>query len=415
MDKVLTRLSEERDRLHTQIDEVLDGAGQEDRDPSEAEKDLLARHKARLDQLEPQIVQLVELEERRRDARSAVAHVRRRETPPEGDDGDEDGGDEDGGDEGGPASYRHFGQYARDVLITRHDGIAANAGHGSRQRAAERLTRAVPKVLTADVAGIVPTQYISQIYQVINKARPIVDGASKVALSSGKLQWPQITNKPDVGKQSTEKTEAGDGTMVVGFLDKLADTYLVAANFSWQVVQWSNPDAMNLWFDLAAASYARETDKAAGTVLSGADATPIVVATDDLAGWMGALAEASMDIYNTTGRYADTIAANPADAYKLLGYVSTANPVFLATGSADLSTGSFPSLGGLRMVVSHGITPGGVIVYDSKALLCAENPGAPVDLRVVEPSIGGIEVGIIGAFAAAMVEPGAVAELTPPA
>ena len=267
----------------------------------------------------------------------------------------------------------------------------------------------------ADVAGITPTQYITQIQQVINKGRPIVDTSTKVALASGKLQWPHITNKPDVAKQTTEKTEAGDGVMVVGFLDKVADSYLVAANFSWQVVQWSNPDALNLWFDLAAASYARVTDAAAGAILSGADAVPVVVPSADLAGWMGAISGAAGEVYNLTGRYVDTIAANPADGYKLLGYVTAANPVFLATGSANLATGTFPSIGGLRMIISHGITPGNVLVYDSAALLTAENPGAPVELRVVEPSIGGIEVGIIGAFAAAMVEPGAVAELTPPA
>jgi hypothetical protein len=40
------------------------------------------------------------------------------------------------------------------------------------------------------------------------------------------------------------------------------------------------------------------------------------------------------------------------------------------------------------------------IVGDGGALLVAETPNAAVELRVVEPSIGGMEVGVIGAFAA---------------
>ena len=46
------------------------------------------------------------------------------------------------------------------------------------------------------------------------------------------------------------------------------------------------------------------------------------------------------------------------------------------------------------------------------ALLVAETAGAPVELRVVEPAIGGVEVGIIGAFEAVVVDDGAFSMLT---
>ena len=46
------------------------------------------------------------------------------------------------------------------------------------------------------------------------------------------------------------------------------------------------------------------------------------------------------------------------------------------------------------------------------ALLVAETPGAPVELRVVEPAIGGVEVGLIGAFEAVVVDDGAFTMLT---
>ena len=107
MDEVLRRLTDERAKLHENIDEVLDGAAGEDRDPSEAEKDLLARHKARLDQLEPQITQLVDIEERRRDAKDASALVRRNfEKPPDGDGDDGDDGDTEGGECGRLSTLR---------------------------------------------------------------------------------------------------------------------------------------------------------------------------------------------------------------------------------------------------------------------------------------------------------------------
>ena len=59
----------------------------------------------------------------------------------------------------------------------------------------------------------------------------------------------------------------------------------------------------------------------------------------------------------------------------------------------------------------EGFTMG---LFDSQALYAAETPGAPVQLKAVEPAIGGIEVGVIGAFAAAVADPAAFVKLTPP-
>jgi HK97 family phage major capsid protein len=415
MNDVLQRLSDERERMHEAIDEVAASAAAEDRDLSDAERDLLARHRARLDQLEPQIVQLVEIEERRRDARDARALVRtgRRETP-EGDEGEGNGDGEGEGEGEDSPTYRTFAQYARDEILVRFDKAASMAGPGARSRAAERLQRVVPKVLMADVPGALPTQYLNQIMQLIDRSRPIVEASRRVSLTAGKVQIPQITNRPEVAVQAAEKTEAGDGAMTVGFIDEVATTYLVAANFSWQVIQWSNPDALALWFDLAAESYAKKTDAAAAAKLSAADAAPIAVGSADLAGWMEAIATAAGEVYANTGRYVNGIAAHPSVLYTLLGMVASEAPVFVATGSGNFS-GTFPAIGGLRPIPAPGLAADTVIVGDFSALLTAETAGAPVELRAIEPSIGGLEVGIIGAFLAEVVDPGAFAEITPPA
>jgi len=407
---VLQRLVDERGRIHENIDEILKRAEDDERDPSEAERELIRGLKQRADELEPQIGEILDFEETRANARDARKTLSRRRETPEGE-GGEGNGNDNGGDD---AEYRTFAHYARDVIITRFDRIGSSVSPHVRQQAAQRLERAVAKVLTTDVAGLTGAQYINQIMQVINRARPLVQAANNVALTAGKVQFPQITDRPDVAVQAAEKTEAGNGAMTVGMLEALASTYLVAANFSWQVIQWSNPDAMQLWFDLAAADYAKKTDAAAGAVLAATDATPTPVASNDLAGWMAGITAAAGEVYANTGRYANTIAANPADAYGLVGLVAVESPVFLAAGSADLSTGSFPNIAGLRFVASSGIPAGTVIVGDFSALLCAETAGSPVELRAVEPSIGGVEVGIIGAFACAVTDPGAFAELTPP-
>ena len=63
-------------------------------------------------------------------------------------------------------------------------------------------------------------------------------------------------------------------------------------------------------------------------------------------------------------------------------------------------------------MITRGMDAGVVVVGDSAGLLVAETAGAPVELRVVEPAIGGVEVGIIGAFEAVVVDDGAFTMLT---
>jgi hypothetical protein len=48
---------------------------------------------------------------------------------------------------------------------------------------------------------------MTEIMTVIDKSRPIVDTSRRVPLTSGSLQYPSITQKPIVGKQTAEKTE----------------------------------------------------------------------------------------------------------------------------------------------------------------------------------------------------------------
>ena len=62
--------------------------------------------------------------------------------------------------------------------------------------------------------------------------------------------------------------------------------------------------------------------------------------------------------------------------------------------------------------MSRGMDAGVIVVGDRQGLLVAETAGAPVELRVVEPAIGGFEVGIIGAFEAVVVDDGAFAMIT---
>jgi hypothetical protein len=208
--------------------------------------------------------------------------------------------------------------------------------------------------------------------------------------------------------QASEKTEGGNQGMDVSMVTKQASTYLGGGDLSWQAINWSTPNALDLWFRLAAADYALKTEQDAAQTLqhsafSNNIASPIS-GTATFAQVLTAIGAGYAEVFANSGRLADTVYLAPDRFGYLLGLTSDAFAQFMSVNGQ--------SAGPLSFVISRGMDPGVIVVGDRSGLLVAETPGAPVELRVVEPAIGGVEVGIIGAFEAAVVDDGAFAMIT---
>jgi HK97 family phage major capsid protein len=400
MPSMLDRLHEQRSHALENVDEIADLAEADDRDLSDAERELINRHHTRIAELDAQIEPLEQIE------RARAAHVDRLPAPTRQPRPTVE-------PEQPIVVYRSYAEYARDVLISRFDAIAQRAGPGSRQAAEERISRVVANTLTADIAGLIPPQYLTTFAQLIDSSRPIVESARRVGLTSGTLTYPSITQRPTVGKQATEKTEGASQKMTVAFVNVTADTYLGVGDLSWQAINWSTPEALGLWFDLAAEAYAIQTEAATGTVLAAATvmATPAVPATPTLADWMAAITAAAGVIYTASKRRPDVVYADITTGYAIMGLVANVAPVFFPAGDFSLRTGQ-GNIAGLRLVISGGLPTKTVVVGNSQALLVAETAGSPVELRAVEPSIGGMEVGVIGAFVSKITDGGGFRKLT---
>lgn len=396
---VLERLAHEREQTHNMVDALLEGAAEADRDPTESERELLQRHRSRLAELEVQIDELANVEEQRQGARDVSALLRRDNVAPVAPI------TTDAPAQGAPV-YRSFGEWARDELIVRFDLIARTVGEGAREGAGQRLQRAVANTLTGDVPGLVPAQHLAQITDVINRSRPIVSNSRQVNLTSGKLTYPKITQRPIVGVQATEKTELPSQKMTVAMNSVDAATYGGSGDLSWQAISWGTPDALTLFFDLMAEAYALTTETATGTML-GADHTgaDVELASDDYAGWYAAITAAAGEVYSVSKRFADAIYASPALAFHLAGFVSNVAPSFGAGGNINIAQGGAGNIAGLKLVPSHGLTGNACFVGNAQSLLVAETAGAPVEMRAVEPSIGGMELGVIGAFVSELTDP----------
>ena len=290
--------------------------------------------------------------------------------------------------------------------ITRQWGVTDDEIENANQRL--QLVRAPANTLSSNVAGLTPPQHIAQIFQIVNRDRPLVNAAQRVDLERGTLTYPQVDTSPVVAVQATQKTEAGNTGMAISMVTKTASTYLGGGDLSWQAINWSTPSALRLWFDLVAADYAQKTEDDAGTVVSASaflnNIATTLAATPTFAQFMTAVGAGYGEVYANSGRTADSIIMAPDRFGFMLGLTSDAFTQFVDVGQSGI--------GPLRVIVSPGLNAGEIIVGDIDALLVAETPGAPVEMQVVEPAIGGVEVGLIGAFEAAVVDDVAFALIT---
>jgi hypothetical protein len=387
--------------LQEQLLRELNGAN-----PTDAQNDLLEKYRKDLVFYDGEIDQWSDQVDADRKAREKSEQIRRAANAARG--------VQDIADDGTPV-YRTLGQQALDIVMTskgqyaRSHVQAAGVEREEIERASHRLEaldRTPATTLTSDIAGLSPAQHVAQIFQVINASRPLVEAAgNKVNLSKLTVTYPQVDASPVVAVQSTQKTEAGNTGMDVSMVTKTASTYLGGGNISWQAIEFSDPSAFDLWFRLIAADYALKTETDAATVVSASaflnNIASTIATTATFAQTMTAVGAGYSEVYANSGRTANAIIMAPDRFGYLLGLTSDALTQFVSVGQAGI--------GPLRVIVSRGLNAGEMIVGDMDGLLVAENAGAPVRMFVSEPAIAGVEVGLVGAFEAAVVDDGAFA------
>jgi hypothetical protein len=391
----------ERATVQTLHEELLKDAA--DKDLTDVQKAQASAFRERAVELDSEIAELEATAVRDREADERSRAIRRAAAGANGVEVTEDG-----------IVYRTMAEYARDIMITHGDRhvraqVDQNLSKDEIGRAADRLQlaeRTPATTLTSDLAGLNPAQHIAQIFQVINTDRPLVEAAGvKANLNKGTVTYPQVDATPVVAVQTTQKTEAGNTGMDISMVTKTASTYLGGGNLSWQAIEWSDPNAFDLWFRYAAAHYALMTETDAATVVSASaflnNIATTVSTSATFAQHMTAVGAGYAEVYANSGRTANALIMAPDRYGFFLGLTSDAFTQFVNVGQQGI--------GPLRIIVSRGLNAGEIIVGDMDGLLVAETPGAPVRLFVSEPAIAGVEVGLVGAFEAAVVDDGAFA------
>jgi len=392
----LERLLDERVTIQRMHESVLEQAEKrEDHQLNEYEQEQIKGMHDRQAQIDDEVKTLAEALEREENAAAASSDLRRH-LHSQTDQVDTVNGE---------TRYRSFHAYARDAILVKFRDQAPREVRGLFEGARQRLERAPQHTTTDDIDGLLPPQHIQQLMDVIDATRPVISSSSnRLPLSNGRLSWPQITGRPEVLLQASEKTEGGTLDMNVEMVEGTAQTFIGGGNLSWQAINWSSPDALALWFRLAGEAYARKTEgtacavlMAAGTAVSGGTITGGTA--DTFAKVVASIVGGAAAVYTNSGAMADTLWLSPDVFFNIAGLTTDAGAPFITAGQLNLS-GRGGNVAGINVVASYGFGTSTAIIGDSSAFMVGETPGAPVELRAVEPAIGGLEVGVIGAFKA---------------
>lgn len=315
----------------------------------------------------------------------------------------------------GPAPsfpYRTPGEYVLAYMRTRHGDTAESA----------RFTRALADVTTAQTPGLVPPQVTGDILGEWVARRPSVDAMTKPPLPpvGMEVQRPRITQHVDVGPH-VEKGPVVSQAFTLDLLKIPVGSYAGGVDVSWELANRSSPGALDVIFRDLVRVYARKSDAAAFAALWTAatqavtwDGTPETLAK--------AVADAAVLIATNSAEnvFPDTVWMGLTAYGILAGLVDgTGRPLFPylapanALGTAD-ATGNVSSVMGLRPVVDPYIAPSSFLVGNSEEVEFYETPGAPVQLSVVDVGVAGYNIGAIGMWGAAAVDPKAFARITGP-
>ncbi|GIG69738.1 phage major capsid protein [Phytomonospora endophytica] len=284
--------------------------------------------------------------------------------------------------------------------------------------AAERLTRAVAKMTTAETPGILPTPIVGPVINIIDARRPLITslGVRPLGNIPGKtFSRPIVTQHTKVGVQTAEKTELASQALKVESLEFPKATYGGVVNVSRQDIDWTDPGAWNILTTDLADQYGLATEAATATAFATGITQSVTVATNDLAGWATALYSAAAKAYAGGQRMPDTIWCS-VDMWAIMGAVCDTARLMLPPradgngGTQDITSFSGDVFNAPRIVAP--LLPEKTVIVGSKSLY--EYYEVQLGLiQAIEPSILGVEVAYGGYAASGFLEPKGFCKIAP--
>lgn len=296
---------------------------------------------------------------------------------------------------------------ARPVDLNAAAALIASANRGDLTISEVRA--ALAGSTTTDLDGIVPPAYIPELVGLINPGRPTLNAIRSRALPpvGMKVTYPKWAVKPTVDEQVDELDELDSTGAEITLEEVSVRTWGGANELSLQAIDRSDPSAIQAVIEALAVSYGRKTNAAvvsgiitaAGAATSVASSSPI----DVVSGLIGAL--------DPEGTPAGPLFLSLS--WDLLpAWISLADQDRPAFWDGRVQFGSMVptmSADGLTVMIDRDLPAGHALLGSSLGATWYERPGSPVEIRAVDVSVAGVDVGVVGYGALSVEYPGAFA------
>ncbi len=287
---------------------------------------------------------------------------------------------------------------------------SANRGEISTDAVRSTLHAALANVTTTDVGAIVQPFYRSEITGLIDHGTPLLNVLSGGVLpaSGMAIEFPRWKTLPTTGIQATEKTQIVSTPAQMEMDSSPVITIAGGNDISLQAVQRSSPSFLEAYLRAASVDWARKASAYvyAQITAEAVAATPGTSFLENVQALLGAL-----DPAVTPGGPLFVGMAYDV-ALPLISVPATEGPAFW---NGSINFGSMvPNVNadGLTMFVDPSLPAGTMVGGSRQAATVYKSAGAPADIRVVDVSLLGLDVGVYGFLAVTIEYPEAIATLT---
>jgi hypothetical protein len=285
----------------------------------------------------------------------------------------------------------------------------ANRGEITSEQAKVTIQAALTSVTTTNVGAIVQPAYRAEINGLIDHGTPLLQAVqnSPLPASGMSIEYPEWLLKPTTGIQATEKTAIVSTPVTMQMKSAPVVTIAGGNDIALQAVERSSPSFLEAYIRATSVDWGRQAELYLYNALMGV-ANPATPGTDFLTN-----VQALLGALNPSVTPAGPLFIGMAwdVGLPLISTKAVDGPAFWS-GSINFGN-TIPELagtGGLNVFVDPNFPPG-VMLAGSRTGATWHQQG-PADIRVVDVSLLGLDVGVYGYVAASIEYPDAFSTLT---
>jgi len=298
------------------------------------------------------------------------------------------------------------------LTLNRIANLIAQANRGEIDTAAVKATiqAALTNVTTTNVAGVVPPAYRAELTGIVDHGTPLLNIFTGATLPPAgmAIEYPQWTTKPTTGIQAAEKTQVVSTPVQIDLKSAPVITIAGANDLSLQSVERSSPSFLEAYLRAAAVDWGRQAEAYLLSII-----TPLATVVPPGGTYIENVKLLLQALDPATTPAGPLFLALSYDiAVSTVDVVATEGPAFW---EGNINFGSMqPTVAsdGLNVVVDWNLPPKTMMAGSTQAVTVHKSAGAPTDIRVVDVSLLGLDVGVYGYLAVAPEYPDALAVMT---